>query len=308
MARTVRNPKIDSRSARTKLAERREPYWTVISEGCALGYRRGAKGGTWIAKFRDEDSKRSLEALGAADDARDADGLSVFSFAQAQERARDWFQRMAREAAGGFAPLDRPYTVADALADYRADYLRRGGKTVDRFDWSAAAWITPELGPLPLHRLTKARIVGWHQKIAETPPRLRTKAGVAQKHQEADTSVEGVRRRRSTANRLLTILKGALNHALREGKCASDDAWRTARAFREADASRLRYLSDDESRRLTNACPPDFRALVGRVVHSAGYNLLSLTRASAVVNCQFALACFLLRSASHASTSSFNTR
>ena len=48
--------------------------------------------------------------------------------------------------------------------------------------------------------------------------------------------------------------------------------------------------------------------LVGRVVHSAGYNLLSLTRASAVVNCQFALACFLLRSASHASTSSFNTR
>ncbi len=50
------------------------------------------------------------------------------------------------------------------------------------------------------------------------------------------------------------------------------------------------------------------QALVGRVVHSAGYNLLSLTRASAVVNCQFALACFLLRSASHASTSSFNTR
>jgi hypothetical protein len=51
MARTVRNSKIDSRSARSKLAERREPYWTVISEGCALGYRHGAKGGTWIAKI-----------------------------------------------------------------------------------------------------------------------------------------------------------------------------------------------------------------------------------------------------------------
>lgn len=71
-----------------------------------------------------------------------------------------------------------------------------------------------------------------------------------------------VRRRRSTANRVLTILKGALNHAHREGKCASDDAWRTVRPFREADAARLRYLSDAEARRLTNACPADFRALV----------------------------------------------
>ena len=34
------------------------------------------------------------------------------------------------------------------------------------------------------------------------------------------------------------------------------------RAFREADAARLRYLSDDEARRLTNACAADFRALV----------------------------------------------
>src|SRR4051794_37360314 len=157
MARTVRNPKIDTRSARTRLAVRREPYWTVISEGCALGYRRGAKGGTWIAKFRDMDGKRHLEALGAADDARDADGLSVYSFAQAQERARTWFQRKAREAAGDFVPAGRPYAVADALADYRADYIRRGGKAADRLDWSVDAWIKPALGAIELGKLNKAR-------------------------------------------------------------------------------------------------------------------------------------------------------
>jgi integrase len=262
MARTVRNAKIDTRSARVKLAERREPYWTVLSAGCALGYRRGAKGGTWIAKFRDTDGKRHLEALGAADDARDADGLSAYSFAQAQERARAWFQGKAREAAGDFVPHDGPYTVADALADYRADYQRRGGKAIDRLDWSAAAWIVPELGAVPLDRLTKTRIVAWHQKVAETPPRLRAKSGEAPKHRKADASPEAVRQRRSTTNRVLTILKATLNHAHREGRCASDDAWRTVRGFREADAARLRYLSDDESRRLTNACPPDFRALV----------------------------------------------
>ena len=48
--------------------------------------------------------------------------------------------------------------------------------------------------------------------------------------------------------------------------------------------------------------------LVARVVHSAGYNRLSFTRAFAVLNCQSALVCFLLRSACHASTSCFNTR
>jgi hypothetical protein len=42
----------------------------------------------------------------------------------------------------------------------------------------------------------------------------------------------------------------------------SDDAWRTVRGFREADAARLRYLSDDEALRLANVCAPDFRALV----------------------------------------------
>lgn len=64
MARTVRNPKIDTRSARAKLPLRAEPYWTVISEGCALGYRRGAKGGTWVARFRGETGKQHYGALG----------------------------------------------------------------------------------------------------------------------------------------------------------------------------------------------------------------------------------------------------
>ena len=159
MARKVLNPKIDSRSARTKLSNRREPYWTVISQGCAVGYRHGSKGGTWIARFRDEAGKQHYEALGAADDARDPDGLSVFSFAQAQERARTWFDRKAREQAGDLLPLDRPYTVADALADYRSAYVaggtKGGGKAVDRMDASAAAWIIPELGPVPIDKLTK---------------------------------------------------------------------------------------------------------------------------------------------------------
>ena len=44
--------------------------------------------------------------------------------------------------------------------------------------------------------------------------------------------------------------------------------------------------------------------LVPRVIHIVGYNLFSLTRASAVVNCQSAVVWCLLRLASHSWTSS----
>ncbi|MGH7089142.1 MAG: tyrosine-type recombinase/integrase, partial [Stellaceae bacterium] len=280
MARNVRNPKIDTRTARARLAVRREPYWTVIAAGCALGYRKGAKGGTWVARFRGEDGRQRYEALGAADDARDPDGRSVYGFAQAQQRAREWFGRAAREDAGDRVEdedEEGPYTVARALADYRADYLRRGGKAADRLDASARAWIEPELGAIALDRLSKRRVSDWHQKIAETPPRLRTKRGKEQKHAAADASPEAIRRRRSAANRVLTILKAALNHAYREGHCGSDDAWRAVRAFREADAARLRYLSDAECRRLTNACAADFRRLVtGALLTGCRYGELAI--------------------------------
>ena len=169
MARTVRNGKIDTRSARARLAIRREPYWTVISEGCALGYRRGSKGGSWIARFRDEAGRQHYEALGAADNAREPDGLTVFSFAQGQERARAYFVRKAREAAGELAPHEGPYTVADALTDYLKAYERRGGRAVYHARNVAETHIQPILGGLPVQRLTAKRVANWHHGIAEQP-------------------------------------------------------------------------------------------------------------------------------------------
>ena len=56
-----------------------------------LGYRKGAKGGTWIARFRGDDGHQHYDSLGAADDAREPNDIDVFDFAHAQKRARDWF-------------------------------------------------------------------------------------------------------------------------------------------------------------------------------------------------------------------------
>jgi integrase len=262
MARTVRNAKLDSRSARAKLLLRREPYWVVISKGCAVGYRKGNSGGTWIARYRDDSGKQHYNALGAADDAMDADGGGLsLTYADAQRIADQWFKLAARGFEGP-APKSGPYTVRDAITDYLAAYRRRAGKAESILKNNTDALIIPDLGDLPIAKLTRRRIETWHQKLAETGARLRTKAGKDQKFRAMDDSAETVRRRRSTANRVLTVLKAALNHAFNERRIASDEAWRPVKPFREVNAARVRYLSDDEALRLVNAATAEFRPLV----------------------------------------------
>jgi integrase len=265
MARTVRNAKIDTRSARVKLSERREPYWTAISAGCALGYRRGANGGTWIARFRADDGKQYYEALGAADDARDADELTVFSFTKAQARARAFFEREAREIAGGVLLADGPYTVAKALEAYFFDRERRGSKGLAKDRAAADVRILPALSELDATKLTTKRIRDWHTGLGTAPKLTRSpRLGKIRKETAIDAkNADAVRARRATANRTLTVLKAALNYAFREGSVTSDDAWRKVKPFREADAPIVHFLSDDECRRLVNACDCAFRDLVG---------------------------------------------
>jgi integrase len=277
MARTVKNPKIDSRSARSKLPERREPFWTVISAGCAIGYRKGAKGGTWIARLRGDDGRQHYEALGAADDARDPDGLTVFSFTQAQEGARKFFSGKARELAGHTEASEGPYTVKAALDDYFAARESRGSKGVRADRYAAEARIMPDLGDLEIERLTAKRIREWHGKVAAAAKLLRTKKTADKRATQAvDNDPDAIRARRSTANRLLTILKAALNHAFHEGKAASDEPWRKVKPFREADAAVIRYLSAAECVRLVNACQGPFRALVrGALVTGCRYGELT---------------------------------
>ena len=60
---------IGTASARAKFRARREPYWVPIVRGCALGYRKGKTGGTWIARMRGDEGRQTYAALGIADDA-----------------------------------------------------------------------------------------------------------------------------------------------------------------------------------------------------------------------------------------------
>jgi hypothetical protein len=181
MARTIRNTKLDSRSGRLKLAERREPYWTVISAGSAIGYRRGSNGGTWIANMRGKDGRRHYAPLGAADDARDPDSLTVFSFAQAQESARTFFTQKGRELAGHSEPqAGGPYTVKRALDAYFVVRQSRGSKSVRKDSYQAEARIVPKLGAIEAAKLTSTMIRDWHTSMASAAKLVRTKRAAKQ--------------------------------------------------------------------------------------------------------------------------------
>jgi integrase len=126
------------------------------------------------------------------------------------------------------------------------------------------AHILPALGTIDTTKLTTKRIREWHHALA-TSPRLtrrgRTGSRVITLVQEP-SDPEAIRRRRSRANRVLTVLKAALNHAFAEHMIPSDEAWRRVAPYRGVDTPRVRYLNWAECQRLINACDPDFRPLV----------------------------------------------
>ena len=53
---------IDTKAKRDRLAKRREPYWQKLILGGYIGYRVGAIGGSWIARYRDEAGKQRYKA------------------------------------------------------------------------------------------------------------------------------------------------------------------------------------------------------------------------------------------------------
>ncbi len=130
--------------------------------------------------------------------------------------------------------------------------------------WTLEAFVLPALGAKRCDHLTTDELRKWLAAQAAEPARLRTKKGEKQRYRVAVPSDrEGeVRRRRCTANKKLTHLRAALNLAWREGKIASDAAWRAVKPYREVDASRARYLTVAEATRLLNAAAPDLRRML----------------------------------------------
>jgi hypothetical protein len=209
MARKVRDASLETRTARLRLSIRGEPYWRSLEKGFFLGYRRRRSGGTWLARRRTGDGGYVEHKIGVSDDLQDADGLALLDYGQAQAAARDWWRAELRREEG-HDTRHGPFTVADAIADYLKAYERRGGKAVYATRHAAETHVLPALGTVPVPKLTAKKLEDWHHGLAEMPARARTKRGKKQNYRKSDGGHEAIRRRRATANRILTVLKAAL--------------------------------------------------------------------------------------------------
>ena len=262
MAWQSRSSKLETRTARSKLpiSEHREPYWVSVRPALQLGYYKGKKGGAWVVRYRpDGETRYYKHKLGSADDTQDSNGLDVLDYGQAQRAAMNYADNFARQEAGQSLA---PYTVADAIRDYLEGFE---GKSLSETARVCERYILPALGSVRLDRITKKRIQDWHRGLAKAAPMLRT-------GRDADRpnirTISEQRPRQATANRILTVLKAALNRAWENGKVQDADPWRAVKPFKNVDACREQYLSEIEAQRLINACPEDFRQLASAALLS----------------------------------------
>jgi integrase len=213
MARTVKDYDTRTKTARAKLAPRPKGYYRQIGPGKSLGYfRRDGAAGPW--SVREWIGGRYKErVLGQADDIARADGRDVLTFDQALRLATD------PAAAATVGKL----TVAGAIKGYMVRVAARS-KHADLYRMIANKHIVPVLGGHRVDRLTKTQIEGWQAGLVVDNP----------------DDEDAKRRSQDTANRVLTILKAALNAAFEDdaNNIPTDSAWRRVKPFHDVSRAR----------------------------------------------------------------------
>lgn len=214
MPRKSRDTDLSTPTARRRLKPKpnRAPYYRSVAQGQFLGYRKTKTGpGTWTTRLYLGTGRYEEAPLGTADDEAPADGSKILDYSQAIHAALA-FQ------AGNSEPPPEPaaaYTVDQAMLSYLEWYKahrKPAGYRAARVVVSGT--ILPAWGGKPVEELTTASVRKWHQDLASSPARFRPGRAV-QKTREVDPAdIDALRKRKATANRILTVFKAALNLAV----------------------------------------------------------------------------------------------
>lgn len=274
--------KIKNRKSRKALPESTNPFYVAIKRGLALGYRKNeTKAGTWsFRRFANKRYEYHVPDAVADDNETKANGETVLSYQEAVAAAIKWDEQQASVDSGGIVSSGA-YTVKDAVEDYLKDKETEKRKPLYRDRVTAKAHIYPTLGAIQLRKLKHIQVKAWRDALAEpqTKPRVRTRKGKQQATRKTFNlgDSDALRKRQATANRILSVLKAALNYAkIEKRRVVSDAGWADVKPFKNADREKLQFLSLNEVKRLIPVCEPEFAKLVkGALFTGARYGELT---------------------------------
>ena len=282
--------RLDDPQARHDLEQRPAPYWYVVAPGLALGYRRGVLGGHWLVRMQDHamDPPRRQEGIGRSDDLRDhgrlePDGMMILSFKQAVDKAKAMFRGVPASHWKDPAAMKTNLMVRDAVMNYLGWLENHRKRSWPRSLQMAECHILhAELADIPLKNLEMEQITKWHLAIADSKKMTRAgrvKTGGKRIPHGETPALEAARcARKSTANRVLGILKAALTFqkGQRKGSTPDDGTWKEVKMFRDAGVTSEHYLTLDDQRKLVDVCGPGIKELVeGALVTGARFSELA---------------------------------
>jgi integrase len=222
-------------------------HWTAVGGGrggLKLGYRKGPRGGSWVAKLVFNE-RRAEVVLGRADDGGQRPG--ALSHQEAIHEAGSWAAGERRRIHLGIEtdPEVRTVTVSDAVRAYIGARERRSPINGRDARSRLTLHISDKLAGVPLARLTANDLARWRKGLSKEL-------------------------RPATVNRLLNDLRAAL-------RASVEQHWRDLpptltkeleiglRSLPSAEVARHALLSDDEVRCVVEAAyatDPDLGALV----------------------------------------------
>lgn len=261
MPRKVRNSILETRSTRLKLPVAKKPAFVRIGPGLSIGYRRNRTAGTWVLRVADGHGGARTVAIGFADDYDEADGGQFLDFWQAQERAKVTARRE------GGAPGAEPPTVNSATETYLQWLTAKNPRTAADARGRLKKHFIPKFGDRLIMSLTKTMLDGWLASMV-------TKS----------SDPERVRRSKDSANRVLSMVKALLSHAVRDpmNGLRDDSAWRLVKPFRGVSKPRDIRYTDEEVRQFISGAADVATAnlITGAYLTGARYGELAESRVS----------------------------
>jgi integrase len=198
-------------------------------------------------------------AIGYADDHDIADGSKFLDYWQAQDRAKE----VGFPEDGVSSPP--PPTVRAVTETYLQWLTAKNARTAADTSGRLDKHFLPKFGNHLVNKLNKTKLDAWLASMVTV-----------------SDDPERVRRSKDSANRVLSMVKALLNHAIRDPvyRLTDDSAWRHVRPFHGVSKPRGIRYSDEEVRRLIKVVADRAvaRLITGAFLTGARYGELAEAR------------------------------